>query len=270
MKKFDGVTIVLVVLAVAVTFYYVQQRFQDEAPVVVDRATGPEATVDEPEIKHPVPMAPSPPEAGAKAPEPLPALDESDGAVRKGLEDLAAPLSVDKIFVFENLIRHVVVTVDNIPEDRLPFKYRPFQSPGGQFMTQGKSEDAIFIDPENFSRYTPYVKLAEAIDSRQLTEFYIHYYPLFQQAYEELGYPSKYFNDRLIEVIDHLLDTPVVDRPLRLVRPHVFYQFADPQLEALSAGQKMLIRIGSDNAGRIKAKLRELRQMLMENREDTD
>ena len=37
---------------------------------------------------------------------------------------------------------------------------------------------------------------------------YERLYPLFQQAYEDLGYPGKYFNDRLVEVIDHLLQTP--------------------------------------------------------------
>ena len=91
---------------------------------------------------------------------------------------------------------------------------------------------------------------------------WLRYYPLFQEAYEYLGYPSAYFNDRLIDVIDHLLATPVVDGPIRLVRPHVLYKYADPDLEALSAGRKALIRIGPDNANRVKQKLREIRQIL--------
>ena len=37
------------------------------------------------------------------------------------------------------------------------------------------------------------------------------------------------------------------------------YQYADPKLEALSSGQKLLLRIGPDNEATIKAKLRELR-----------
>jgi hypothetical protein len=40
------------------------------------------------------------------------------------------------------------------------------------------------------------------------------------------------------------------------------YEFADPELEALSAGQKVLIRIGPENAALIKAKLRDLRREL--------
>jgi hypothetical protein len=39
----------------------------------------------------------------------------------------------------------------------------------------------------------------------------------------------------------------------------VFYEFADPALEAESAGRKLLLRMGPGNAARVKAKLREIR-----------
>jgi hypothetical protein len=86
--------------------------------------------------------------------------------------------------------------------------------------------------------------------------------PLFQQAYEDLGNPNRLFNARLLEVIDHLLQTPDVREPVRLVRPSVYYKYADPKLESLSSGQKLLIRMGPENAGAIKAKLREIQAAL--------
>ena len=85
---------------------------------------------------------------------------------------------------------------------------------------------------------------------------------MFQQSYQTLGYPDGYFNDRLIEVIDHLLATPVVKDPIRLIQPKALYLFADPALEALSAGRKILIRTGPTNAERIKKILREYRTLL--------
>jgi hypothetical protein len=39
----------------------------------------------------------------------------------------------------------------------------------------------------------------------------------------------------------------------------VLYEFEDPQFEALSAGQKAMLRLGPENAQRVKAKLRALR-----------
>jgi hypothetical protein len=106
------------------------------------------------------------------------------------------------------------------------------------------------------------VKLAQAVDAKQLVALYVYFYPLFQQAYEELGYPKKYFNDRLVEAIDDFLAAPEVSGPVKLVRPKVMYEFADPALEALSAGQKILIRMGPENAALIKTKLRDLRREL--------
>jgi hypothetical protein len=68
-----------------------------------------------------------------------------------------------------------------------------------------------------------------------------------------------YFNDRMVQAIDSLLATPDVQGPIALVRPKVFYQFADPKLEALPAGQKLLIRMGAQNASLIKSKLQQFR-----------
>jgi hypothetical protein len=92
--------------------------------------------------------------------------------------------------------------------------------------------------------------------------FYVKHYQVFQSAYEELGYPNRYFNDRLVEVIDHVLSTPDVREQLKLVQPKVYYTLADPDLESLSAGQKILIRIGPGNAAKVKAKLLKFRQAL--------
>jgi len=90
----------------------------------------------------------------------------------------------------------------------------------------------------------------------------VRFYPLFQQAYRELGYPDGYFNDRLVVVIDHLLATPDVPQPVALRQPNVMYEYADPALESRSAGQKLLIRSGPANETAIKAKLREIRAAL--------
>src|SRR5688572_31376737 len=102
-----------------------------------------------------------------------------------------------------------------------------------------------------------------SLDAQKLMTQYARYYPLFQESYENLGHPPQHFNDRLVEVIDHLLETPTVRDPISLARPNVLYEFADPKLESLSAGQKLLIRMGSANADRIKDKLRELRAALV-------
>ena len=115
------------------------------------------------------------------------------------------------------------------------------------------------LDVRNFERYKPLVAVVRDLDMQQLAAVYIRFYPLFQEAYQNLGYPNGYFNDRLVQVIDLMLATPQPRGPIELVRPNVMYTFADPALEARPAGQKLLIRMGPQNAQTIKLKLTELR-----------
>lgn len=188
----------------------------------------------------------------------LPTLDQSDKALWEVLTGLFGTKAFTEIFYSSDVIRRFVVTVDNLPRKRLPLQLRPVAPAAGRFLTTAE-HGSVVITSENNRRYARYVLAAEAVDTKKLVAAYVHLYPLFQQEYESLGYPSGTFNDRLIEAIDDLLSTPDVEGPVRLVQPNVMYEFADPQLEALSAGEKVMLRIGSDNAGRVKTKLREIR-----------
>jgi hypothetical protein len=132
--------------------------------------------------------------------------------------------------------------------------------PGTFFVTSRNG--VLAVAPTNDARYTPYVRLLDSVDTGKMVATYQRFYPLFQQAYVELGYPNGYFNDRLVEVIDVLLATPVPGGPIALEQPKVTYQFADPALESVPAGQKILLRIGPANAAKVKAKLSEIRAQI--------
>ncbi len=214
----------------------------------------------EPPIRHPIERA-RPPAEEAPPSAPLPTLKESDGALRESLAGLLGTKPLADLFYLTDIVRRIVATVDNLPRKRVASRLLPVKPPAGQFLA-AQQGDRLTIGAQNHRRYAPYVRLAEAVDARKLVAAYVHFYPLFQQAYEDLGYPGKYFNDRLIEVIDHLLATPEPREPIVLAQPHVLYQFADPKLEELSAGQKILLRMGRDNALVVKAKLREIRRQL--------
>lgn len=215
------------------------------------------APAAEPAIEHPVPE----PEPGA-APPPLPPLGESDAPAREALDGVVGAEAVNQWLVPDGIVRRFVATVDNLPRRKVATTVRPLKAVPGSFAVSG-SEDELTLDERNYARYAPLVQAIEAADAKRIAAVYLRFYPLMQESYEGLGYPSKYFNDRMIEVIDHLLQTPQVPGPIRLTQPHVFYEFADPKLEALSAGQKALIRMGPANAGVVKDKLRALRSEIV-------
>jgi hypothetical protein len=137
----------------------------------------------------------------------------------------------------------------------------PAKPPAGEFVTSG-SGDSVVLGAANFARYAPWVDLVDSLDADETAALYRRLYPQFQKAYEDLGNPDGYFNDRAIEVIDHLLATPEPPETIALVRPNVLYEFADPALEAESAGRKLLLRMGPGNAARVKMKLRDIRDRI--------
>jgi hypothetical protein len=182
--------------------------------------------------------------------------------VEQEFNELVGDRQHSDLLLFKTFIRNFVVIVDNLTERILPQKYYFFHPPPGNFLVTRTGDEKIFLDPRNYGRYTPFTNLVKSLDTNRLTQVYRYLYPLFQEAYEELGYPDQYFNDRMIYVIDHLLQTPEVKDPVELVQPTVFYKFANPELEALSAGQKLLIRVGPENSAVIRGRLAALRKEL--------
>ena len=257
-----------VIACVGAAYYLLSQRQTPQPqPVAVEQAPAPALNTDDIETltRHPVPQAQPRDDETAK---PLPALDDSDDAIQQALEPLFKAQPLDTLFNFDGFITRVVVTVDNLPRTKLPIQRLPTSPLGGKFLVKQEAGGVIEIDPANYKRYTKYVELLEGMDSRKIAAVYFHFYPLFQDAYRDLGYKSAYFNDRMVAAIDDLLAAPEVHDPVRLVQPSVFYKYADARLENLSAGQRLMIRIGSENAARIKAKLRGLRDALTKRRGD--
>lgn len=252
-KKVIWGSAAVVVLGLLGAGAYYRYYARPAAPPPVQPAPKPAAPAPAPEpaVRNPVPE-------GMADNKPLPALNDSDKEVRDSLVGLFGAKSIEQFLVPQNIVRHIVVTVDNMPRRKVAVELRPVKpTPGGTAVsTQG---DITTLGAANYERYAPFIKVVQATDSRTLAAVYFRLYPLFQQAYEDLGYPGQYFNDRLVAVIDDLLRAPEVQGPIQLVQPKVFYQFADPKLESLSSGQKLLIRMGPANAAIVKAKLRELR-----------
>ena len=254
MTKILGWTVLIVMVAAGVAlFQYADRPSQPLPPPARVAAPMPEMAEPapaEPEVRHSL--------VTDSAADELPPVDGSDALVRQALAGLWGERVLGQFLNLNGFVRRVVATIDNLPRRDASFRLSPVKPAPGRFRVTG-SGDNVFISPANAARYMEVVRFASAIDSGKLVSVYVRHYPLFQEAYVDLGYPDGYFNDRLVEVIDHLLAAPELPASAKLVRPKVFYKFDDASLESLSAGQKIMLRIGNDNAAAIKAKLREIR-----------
>jgi len=254
-KPLIGAAIAVVVAGLGGWLYW---RGHHTPLPTVPASAPPEAVAPEPaaRIEHPVPASPD-----AAATTPLPDLNDSDKALIDALGDASSGVNLGQYLVPESVVRHIVVTVDNLPRQKVAVDKRPVTPAAGAFIADGDELHAT-LDRRNFRRYEPMMDVIRKADMQRFAAVYLRFYPLFQKAYQDLGYPTGYFNDRLVKVIDMLLATPQIAGPIELIRPNVMYVFADPKVEALPAGQKLLIRIGPDNATAVKAKLMELRAII--------
>jgi len=251
-----AVIVLLVIIAIAIWFFVLQRPGPRGPSSAVLNPPAPASSVPQ----HPISQA-RVPAAGTTAG--LPDLHNSDATVMQSLLALPGAQGLQDLLVQQAIIPNIVATVDALPRQSFgSSRILPLRTPQGAFAT-GQNGDQQVIDNQNYQRYAPYMRVIESVDTRALVAWYVHNYPLFQQAYRELGYPKAYFNDRLIVVIDNLLATPEPTQPIAVKKSGAFYVYADFKLESLGAGQKILLHTGHDNEAKIKTRLREIRAMLV-------
>lgn len=272
MQSSRAVIVVLVLAAAGAGFLLWRQKHQAAPapkPIVQPKTAAPVAPPPPPAppaapaIEHPLP-----PEPSADA---LPDLDGSDGFFQRMLTELVGKKSVASFLLLDGFARRVVATVNNLDSDTAASQLWPVTRTRGPFEVTGSPADTT-IAGSNAARYDAFVHFVDAVDTGRAVALYRRSYPLLQRAYEDLGAPGRYFNDRVVAVIDHLLATPALAEPAKVKRaggegagtiaPSAgagLYLFVDPTLESRSSGQKILLRMGNANAARLKAKLQDFR-----------
>lgn len=250
--------VALIVILVGAYFVFKPEQVVEEeiAPEVVVPAQvereivpepEPEPQVEQPEEQRPVedPLIP-PPEK----------LDGSDEQVRAVINDISPKIT--QWLVPEEQVRKWVLTVDLLAEGKLPLRHKPLDFPIPTFAVESLSDDEFVSEGSNAERVTLLIDTVTAIPPKTLARYYHSWLPLLDQAYGELGKKDG-FEQRLNRAIERILATGDISDDVRLVQPHVFYQFEDKQLESQSALDKALWRMGKENREKLQAYLKELK-----------
>ena len=251
--------IILIVFGV-IGWTYRDQLFgvAEQEPVPVAEPAQPVASDEPAGPQHPMPEMSGHMVTGELVD--LPPLDDSDAYFLLEIAATFGP-AIESLLVRDAVIDRLVTTIDNLPRSELPEKVRPVGQLKEPFATDTK-EGEVVLGITSYARYDALIARLYYADLDAVYDTYRRFYPLFQKSYERLGYPEGYFNDRLVEVIDHLIAAPLPEAPIVLVRPKVLYEFADPELEALSSGQKLMLRMGPDNSATLKRLLTRFRDRL--------
>jgi len=250
-KKVWGLAMaILAILAVVAVLYYFFFMKKPETPAPPAAPVIPSAVPAEAEKA---------PAATGVEPLAFPAvsLGDSDATVREFAAALSKTPEFGKWLLSKDLIRKFVVSVDNVANGLSPKSHIDFFSPSGDFRVS-RTKGGILIDPAAYSRYAAVVGVALSMEAMAAARLYRAVEPLLQEAYNELGYPGVDFDDTLVRAMSELLETPVVEGPIRLEQKVLSYAMSDPALEALSPAQKQLLRMGPKGVQAVHDKIREL------------
>ena len=241
--------ILLVVLLVVAALLYWRSRSDDPvepalAPTQAEESAPPAESTAEPE-----------------EPLVLPELGASDALVAELVGALSANPRLAGMLVGEDLIRRFTAAIVNIAEGQSPRAHLRNIEPAEPFTVRRIDGDLV-PSAKSYARYDLAANVIASLDTAGTVKLYRQLEPLIDEAFAELGYPGRDFEDLLVEALDHLIATPAIGPDVVLTERVAAYQFADPELESLSAAQKQLLRTGPENAGKIQAALRALRSEL--------
>jgi hypothetical protein len=236
-----------VLIAAALAVWWVFLR----APEPVEPAVEPPPSAEQP---APEPVAQSEPEPEVE----LPPLEESDAVVAQLVGRLSSNPQLVAWLANDQLARRFVAAVDNVAEGVSPRPHLRFMEPAGEFEVQEGAGGELTADPASYHRYDLATEVFVSLDEEGAARLYRQLKPLFDQAYRELGYPDRNFDRVLARAISRLLAVPVPQEPPELEPRTVTFEYADPELENLEPAEKLLLRMGPDNARRVQTKLRRL------------
>jgi hypothetical protein len=257
----------VVIALVAAVLYFGGGREKGEVPAPepgpagFERESAPVETP--PQVVVPPEMMPEAEPEESPAPDPfvLPSLGESDKLLRSFAGRLSSDGFPDSWLASEDLIRRFVVAVDNIADGLSPRSHMPFVKIRGEFAV-AEGGGWVYLDPAGYRRYDGFADVAAGVDAVEWARLYRELHPLFQEAYEDLGYPDRQFDDTLRGAIGRLLGAPVVEGDILLMSQEGAYYFEDPALEGLGGAEKHLLRMGPANMRKIQGLLRALEAAL--------
>ena len=206
----------------------------------------------------------------AEPPVVLPPLNEMDAFLRPLLSALSSRPELARWLATDDLVRQMASAIDQASDGHSPARDFGMLKPQGKLATTGPSTplragrpSQRTIDPDSYRRFDSLVAATTSIDPAAVAKIFRTIKPRLNEAYRAMGNPNRDVDNALRNAIDIMLDTPVVQGPVRLVEGGgAAWDYADPELESLLPTQKQLVRMGPANAEKIQLWLRGLKSAL--------
>lgn len=186
---------------------------------------------------------------------------QSDTKLREAM--LAVSPALAPWLKTDHIVQKYLTIVNDFSQGLWLEKHMRFLKPSEAFSVENTDKGLVIAD-QSFRRYDSLAAAIAAIDAKAAAKFYKKFKPLLLEAFNEFGYPAdRPLEDIFLKAAAQILAAPIIAEPIALVRPSVFYKFANDELESLSPVSKQMLRMGPKNTRIIQNKVRQLVQELI-------
>ena len=201
----------------------------------------------------------------AEPPVVLPPLAEMDAFLRPLLRALSSRPELARWLATDDLVRQLAAAIDQAADGNSPARDFRVLAPEAPLTTRTvrRGVEERTIDPESYRRYDGLAAAVTSMDAAAVAKIYRTIRPRLNEAYQAMGNPNRDVDNALRNALDILLDTPIVEGPIRVVEGEgASWAYADRQLESLTPTQKQIVRMGPANAEKVLSWLGALKNAL--------
>jgi len=188
-----------------------------------------------------------------------PTASFGDEFVRSLVRRISAHPEWASWLVTDDLLIRFVTAVEAVADGYSPRGELDFARTNGPFLVR-EDEGRLVIAAGTYRRYNLAVEVVGSIEADTVVAILEELEPAIIEARQDVAWHRGDFEDRLRQAVDHLLEVDIPSGAIEVERRRVTYAFAADEHERLSDAQRQLLRMGRENATKVQAKLREIRE----------
>ena len=188
-------------------------------------------------------------------------VPQGPAAVRAALEELVEPPFDAVLPPSDRLLPELSEALRQMQAGEVPERLARRLGPFGEVLVREDEEGRLVLAAGTRRRYRPVVELVESLDPRALAAAVSEVSPLLTGSLAGAARAAE-VEDQVRAALDHVLDVHVADGPVEMEQRSTRYVFAEDDLQALRPIQQHLVLMGPDNAARVQAVLKEVRDLL--------
>ena len=219
-----------------------------------------------PEVVEVIEVKPEPVASEAITPvivEPPITADTADEEARLVVNSLNAGKPAAQFVAGDYVVERAVALTDNLRRGEVPYTLIPVSRPKQAFKVLDDGL-RVTIHPDSFERYDPFAQWIDGIDAEALVATYRTFSAVAADALSAMGVADMNMDEVAVAAVTEVISVPNVDLSAELMKQEANWVYVDPELEAMPALHKQIVRMGPINMELVQSKAREIRGALLD------